>query len=105
MGEAYRFPGVKTFSDAALASGKVRPDFAGKVTGEWFVARAVDALSQLERVPASSAPAVLAQAEDALAALRACADTVEAALAHARPFFPEAFPQPEASPERPKRRR
>ena len=95
---AYRFPGIRAY----VRADHVRPDFAAKVASEWFVSRAVDALSQLAPGPPEAREASLSQVEDALAALQCCRDAVEAALADARAGLrPDPSPTPEPTKEPP----
>jgi hypothetical protein len=73
----YKFPGIPSF----VPAGSVRPDFAGRITSEWFVSRAVDAISQAVLTDSVNRPAMIAEAIEARRALAACVATVDAAIA------------------------
>lgn len=94
---SYTFPGIRGF----VRAGSVRADFAGKITSDWFLSRAVDALTGASAAEPADRPALLQPAYDARAALRATLETLDAALAHAHAGLgltdPESGPGPKAT--------
>jgi len=87
----YRFPGITDF----IASEGIKPSFAVKIPGLFFVARAVDALSQIPTSDPKSWAEMYAVADEAIAALEASAETIKAARAHVL----EACPPPPKTKE------
>lgn len=80
----YRFSGISDF----IAGDGVKPSFAVKIPGLFFVGRVSDALSQIPTTEAKNRADMYAVADEAIAALKAAVVTVEAAYAHVRAACP-----------------
>jgi hypothetical protein len=77
MDPNYRFPGM---ADFVRAEG-IPPNFAAKIPGNFFVARAVDALSQIPQAHEDARESMLETARQARDAAQAVVDTIDAAIA------------------------
>lgn len=97
MPNPYRFPGITDF----IAEEGVKPSFAVKIPGLFFVARLVDALSQIPETAPKNRAAMFAVADEAILALKAAVATAEAAYAHVLAECPPLTrePEPKIEPE------
>jgi hypothetical protein len=77
MDPNYRFPGM---ADFVRAEG-IPPNFAAKIPGNFFVARAVDALSQIPQAHPDARESMLETARQARDAAQAVVATIDAAIA------------------------
>lgn len=84
----YRFTGISDF----IASEGVKPSFAVKIPGLYFVGRASDALCQIPETDEQNRQAMFDVADEAIVALEAAVATVKAARAH---VWDGVMPKPE----------
>jgi hypothetical protein len=77
MDPHYRFPGMADF----VKSEGIPPNFAAKIPGNFFVARAVDALSQIPQAHEDARESMLETARQARDAAQAVVATIDAAIA------------------------
>jgi len=74
----YNFPGITEF----IAHEGIKPSFAVKIPGLFFVGRLVDALSQIPGAAPKDRTSMFAVADEAIVALKAAVVTAEAAYLH-----------------------
>lgn len=73
----YRFPGMVGF----VVRDGVPPSFASKITNDWFVSRAADALAQVGEARPEHRAGIMGSAYEARQALANAIATVDAAIA------------------------
>ncbi len=76
MAEPENFPGMTAF----VVGDGLRPSFASRIVGNWFVARVGEMLSQIATTPPEQRAAMYAEARHALLAVHQCEATCLAAI-------------------------